>query len=367
MAEARSSNSLLSAVQREVDRSVLRARNGIKHAARINRAKVGLSPKDVVWERDKAQLWRYHNPRVTRRPPLLIVMSLISRSYILDLRPGNSFVEHLLKAGYDVFLLDWGVPDESDSQNTIETYVDDYLPLAVAAVFEEAGTDSVTLIGYCLGGVLATLYVGGHPEAPVRNLVVVASPVDYTKLGVIAGLVRQGGMDPAKVLDPTGNVPADAIRNVFRLRKPTADWVQYANLWENLWNDQYLEGYQAMNQWNNDHVPFPGAAMEQMVKVLIRENRLMKGSLRLGGRKVALKDITVPVLNVIAEKDDIVPLASAEPFPELVGSKDAENLTLAAGHVGLLAGRKAAKETLPSIVEWLDRHSDRLRRPGAIP
>jgi polyhydroxyalkanoate synthase len=367
MADERSSSSLLEAVQREVDRSVLRARNGIKHAAGINRASVGLSPKDVVWERDKAQLWRYHNSKITRTPPVFIVMSLISRSYILDLRPGNSFVEHLLKAGYDVFLLDWGVPDESDSQNTIETYVDDYLPLAVAAACKEAGTDSLTLLGYCLGGVLAALYVGGHPEAPVRNLVVVATPVDYTKLGVIAGLVRQGRMDPEKVLDSSGNVPPDAIRNVFRLRKPTADWVQYANLWENLWNDQYLEGYQAMNQWNNDHVPFPGAAMEQMVRVLIRENRLMRGNLRLGGRKVALGAITVPFLNVVAEKDDIVPLASAEPLRDLVGSEDAENLVLSAGHVGLLAGRKAATETLPSIVEWLDSHSDRLRRRRSVP
>jgi polyhydroxyalkanoate synthase subunit PhaC len=209
--------------------------------------------------------------------------------------------------------------------------------------------------------------VAGHPEAPVRNLVLVATPVDYSKLGVIAGLVRQGRIDPEKVLDDTGNVPADAIRNVFRIRKPTADWVQYANLWENLWNDQFLEGYQAMNQWNNDHVPFAGAAMEQMVRLLIRENRLMKGTMRLGGRKVNLKSIDVPVLNVVAEKDDIVPLASAEPLADLVGSKDAENLKLAAGHVGLLTGRKAARETLPSIVGWLDAHSDRLRRARHVP
>ena len=366
-AEARSPASLLEAVQREVDRSVLRARNGIKHAAGIDRARVGLSPKETIWERDKVQLWRYHNRRVTRTPPILIVMSLVSRSYILDLRPGNSFVEFLLKAGYDVFLLDWGVPDEADSHNTIETYVDGYLPLAVAAACQEAGSDSITLMGYCLGGVLAALYVAGHPQAPVSNLVVIATPVDYRKLGIIAGLVRKGRLEPEMVLDETGNVPADAVRNVFRLRKPTADWVQYANLWENLWNDEYLEGYQAMNQWNNDHVPFPGAAMEQMVRLLIRENRLMKGTIRLGNRNVRLKSVTCPFLHAVAEKDDIVPLASAELLKDLVGSRDAENLKLAAGHVGLLAGRRAAKETLPSIVAWLDRHSRRLRRASAVP
>lgn len=367
MAETRSSSSLLATLQREVDRSILRARNGIKHAAGIDRAGVGLSRKDTVWERDRAQLWRYHNPKVKLAPPLLIVMSLISRSYILDLRPKNSFVEHLLNAGYDVFLLDWGVPDASDSGNTIETYVDGYLPFSVAATCQEAGTESVSLLGYCLGGVLATLYVAGHREAPVRNLVNIAAPVDYTKLGIVAGLARRGRLDAKTMVDDTGNIPADAIRAVFRIRKPTADWVQYANLWENLWNDEYLEGYQAMNRWNNDHVPFAGAAMEQFVRLMIRENRLMKGTLRLGDRQVRLKSVTCPVLNVMAEKDDIVPLASAEPLRDLVGSAEAEDLKLSAGHVGLLAGRKAAKETLPSIVEWLDRHSDRLRRSYSVP
>ena len=79
-------------------------------------------------------------------PPLLIVFSLISRSYILDLTPGNSFVEQLLEAGFDVYLLDWGEPDERDAANGLEDYVDDYIPAGIDRVLELSGADEVNLV-----------------------------------------------------------------------------------------------------------------------------------------------------------------------------------------------------------------------------
>ena len=124
---------------------MLRARNGVRYVT--SEAKVGATPKDVVWQRDRAELWRYRNGPIRYDPPVLLVHSLVSRSYILDLRPGSSSVEYLLGQGFDVFMLDWGVPDERDADNTIETYVDEYLPRAVAAVQRETGCDEVTLAG----------------------------------------------------------------------------------------------------------------------------------------------------------------------------------------------------------------------------
>ncbi len=96
-------------VWREVERNALRARNGIKLAAGVNRPGVGLTPKDVVWQRERAQLWRYRNDRIMWSPPIFLVASLVNRSYVLDPLPGNSFIEQLRDAGFDVFLLDWGV------------------------------------------------------------------------------------------------------------------------------------------------------------------------------------------------------------------------------------------------------------------
>ena len=147
--------------QPRLERSLLRARNGIRYVRGSSKPRVGATPKETVWQRGKAQLWRYRGGPARYSPPLLIVHSLVSRSYILDLRPGNSAIEFLLDAGFDVFMLDWGVPDELDANNSFATYVDEYLPRAVEAVRRETGCREVTMAGYCLGGVIATAVRGG--------------------------------------------------------------------------------------------------------------------------------------------------------------------------------------------------------------
>jgi polyhydroxyalkanoate synthase subunit PhaC len=345
-------------VERDVRRGLLRGRNGLRYAAGTSRPKVGQTPKDVVWRRHKAELWRYRNDDVRHTPPVVVVHSLVSRSYVLDLHPGNSAIAFLLRQGLDVFLLDWGVADEADSGNTLETYVDEYLPAAVAAACETAGSEEVTMLGYCFGGVLSLLGLARHPELPVRNLVLMATPVDFAGMSGVTALAREGRLEPDDVLDDTGNVPPEAVEGAFRLLKPTAEAAQYANLWQNLWNDAYVEGYQAMAQWTRDHVPFAGAAFRQTVEHLVRGNELVAGDLVLSGRRVDLGAITCPVLNVMAEKDHIVPLPAAEPLIRLLGSDEAHELRLSAGHVGLVAGRSAAKVTLPGIADWIKAHSE---------
>lgn len=143
MASEPSPWSALERVRREDERNALRARNGIRSVGGMTQPGVGQTPKDVVWRRGRSELWRYRSDQIRVSPPLLIVYSLFNRSYILDLQPGNSFVEHLLDAGFDVYLLDWGVPDERDAGNTLEDYADHYLPLAVERVRRVSGTGQV--------------------------------------------------------------------------------------------------------------------------------------------------------------------------------------------------------------------------------
>ena len=126
-------------VNREVERAILRSRYGIRGPSDDPGPRIGATPKDVVWRRDKAELWRYHGDAIRYDPPLVFVHSLVSRSYILDLRPGSSTVEFFLQQGFDVFMLDWGIPDALDADNTLETYVDEYLPRAIRAVQRVTG------------------------------------------------------------------------------------------------------------------------------------------------------------------------------------------------------------------------------------
>lgn len=349
---------LLLRVNRDVERSILRARNGVRYVRGTNRPKVGATPKDVVWKRGKAELWRYKGGTIRYGPPLVIVHSLVSRSYILDLRPGNSTVEYLTKAGIDVFMLDWGVPDELDADNDLERYVQWYLPRALEAARQESGQEEVTLAGYCLGGLMVAFYAALFQEAPIRNLILMATPVDFSEMGAMVAALKEGRLNPDDLIDETGNVPADALYRGFYMLAPTTEIAQKATLLENLWNDEFVDGFQAMAMWSRDHVPFPGAAFRQVVDLLIRENILMTGFMRLGGRRINLADARGNVLNAMAERDNVVPPPAVEPVMELIGDPARrEELRLPGGHVTFGTGRTASKHTMPKLSGWIIDHS----------
>jgi poly[(R)-3-hydroxyalkanoate] polymerase subunit PhaC len=355
---------LVARVNRDVERNVLRARNGIRYVRGSAKPHVGATPKETVWRRGKAQLWRYRGGPARYDPPLLIVHSLVSRSYILDLRPGHSAIEFLLDAGFDVFMLDWGVPDELDANNSLATYVDEYLPRAVEAVRRETGCREVTMAGYCLGGVIALLYAAGRSDAAVRNLILMATPADFDEMGAMVAALREGRLDPEELLDETGNVPADVLYSGFFMLAPTTPIAQYATLLENLWNDEFVESYQAMAQWSRDHVPFPGAVFREVVRELIRGNALTTGAMRVGNRRVLFSNTSANVLVAMAERDNVVPVAAAEPLTRLAGRPDRrEALRLRGGHVTFGTGSAAFKHTLPSLAAWMAAHSDPVADP----
>jgi polyhydroxyalkanoate synthase len=351
--EQPTSTDRLDAIRREAQRSLFRARNGIQLITGLRRPIVGATPKHVVWRRGKAQMARYRSHKRTRRPPLVIVFSVVSRAYILDLRPGHSFIEQLLDGGIEVFMVDWGIPDAVDAGNTLELYVDNYLPRALDRALEVSGADEIDMLGYCAGGILSCLGVAGHRNIPVRNLVLMATPIDFSYIEGLVRAFQRGALEVDDLIDETGNVPADAVYRAFASLRPTTDIFKYANLWERLWNDEFVDGYQAMAGWIRDQTPMPGALASQMVGLLLRQNILTTGQIPLGGRNVRLSDITCPVLNVMAEHDHMVPPAASEGLRDLVGSSDFTELRIPAGHIGLVAGRDAKRNTIPSVIEWL--------------
>lgn len=205
---------------------------------------------DVVWAEGDVHVRRYRREGPARLdPPVLVFLGLVGRSYVFDLWQGNSIVQLLIEAGFDTYVLDWGVPDEQDSENTLETYLLGYLPRAIRAVLAESGSEQVNLMTYCMGGTMALHALAAQPELPVRALVTMASPIDFSQLGELIGALCEDRIPPDSLLDETGNVPGSVVRESFKSRKPTGDLVNYANLWQNLWNDDYMEGYQAIGRW----------------------------------------------------------------------------------------------------------------------
>jgi polyhydroxyalkanoate synthase len=348
---------LMSRAQSESERWLLSMRNAIKPLPHGDEPPVAQTPRDEVWQNGRATLYRYRSDERTYGPPVLLVMSLVSKAYIFDLRPGSSFVEVLLAHGLDVFMLDWGVPDERDAENTLETYCDVYLPEAVAETCEAAGRDELTLLGYCFGGTLAMLYVAGHADAPVRNFAVVATPVDFTELGPMSTLLAQGALNADDLIDASGNVSAETITNGFRLLKPMGDLATWADLCAHLWDDDYVESYQAIFGWARDQIPFPGATMRQVVRIFTRENAIVNDTVRYGGRRITFEAIECPTLCVLSEQDHITPPEAVGPLLDLVGADDKTELRFPSGHVGLIVGRRAVRDNMPAIAEWIAQRS----------
>lgn len=353
-----------SVVRREARHSALRARNGLNYLAGLNPPPVGKTPKDVVWRQDRVEVWRYRSDERRFGPPIVVFLGLVSRSYVLDLLPTSSFVASLGREGFDVFLVDWGVPTDADADNTFETYASFYLPRALEAVMRESGTDEVTLLSYCMGGMLALMTAATRPDIPIRAMAMLAPPVDFSEMGTLIKPLVDGDIDPEALIDDKGFVPGETIRSFFSVRRPTSDIVQYVNLWEKLWDDEYVEAHRAMAQWMRNQIPLAGALFRQTTQMFLRDNAFMNGTARLNGKPISLRNVEVPILSVTAEADDIVPVAASTPLRDLVAGEVTE-VRIPSGHVSLVMGRQSEKTTMPAIKEWLTAISDPVEEAGA--
>lgn len=335
----------------------MRAKNALKLWAKPEETPVGHTPHETVYRLDRLQVYRYEPPERQFRTPILIATSLVSRPYILDLHPGSSLIEYLTSRGFEVYLIDWGAPVDEDARLGLADYVNGYLPKIFRRVQRLSGQTDLTLAGYCLGGLFALWYAALHPRAAIRNLFCLATPVDFQHLGLFTVWTDRRYFDVDRLVDTFGNVPPDLLQTGFSLLKPTANMTKYVGLWTNLWNDEYVASYRAFDRWVNDWIPFPGEAFRETVKDCLWENRLVGGSQTIAGKPVDLGRIRCPILNVAAENDHIVPLASTQGLLDLVGSDDKEFVTVRAGHAGLVAGRSASKVLFPRVGDWLAERS----------
>ncbi len=341
----------------EVERAIARRIKGVDYIASPAPA-VGLTPKDVIYKAGTVNLYHY-KPIADEiyRVPILIVMATTNRGYILDLAPQQSFVEFLLKAGYDVYMLDWTAPTREEHTLTLEDYTQRFIPDCVRRVQERSGETDVTMLGYCMGGVLATIYASTTPDAPIKNLVCFTTPVDFSQMELFNKWSDRRFFDVDRLVDTMGNVPSELLFASFEALRPASRIAGQIRLWESIWNDDYVRSYRMFERWSNDTLPLAGEYFRQTIKKLIWENGLLTGDLEVGGRKADLANITVPLLHVLAEHDHIVPQAAARPLVARVSSEDKNEYTIKGGHVSVAAGANAQHRLWPKLDHWLGGRS----------
>jgi polyhydroxyalkanoate synthase len=343
--------------QDELERGFKRMKNLAELVQHPVEPRTGQTPREEIYRKGKARLYRYASRR-THRTPVLFVPNLgISRPYIFDLLPGGSFIEHMTSQGFDFYLLDWGVFGPEDNDLSFEDCVVKILPRVARRVLESSGAPSLSVLGYCMGAPLSSAFVASYPEIPVKNYINMAGPIDFSKVGVFGLWLDRRFFDVDRFIDTMGYLPADMVKAGFKLLRPTMDLSTNLNLWWNLWNDKYVEGFTALNKWANEYVAFPGEFFRQWVRDFYQGNKLYRGELVFGGRPVKLEAIDCPLFVVGAKEDYIAPPACVRALMNAVRSRDKEYIELPGGHISLIAGRGASVHCWPRVSAWLAQRS----------
>ena len=328
------------------------------------RPPVGTTPADVVHTENKWRLLRYRPQHATlRATPVLLVPSLINRHYVLDLLPGKSFAEFLVHAGHDVYVIDWGTPGDEDRDLSLDEIFDRYLGRAVRRVARSSPRGALHLLGYCLGGIMTTAYVAARPER-IASLTTLAAPVKFDDEGLLASWTRSPTFDVDAVVAGCGNVPWPLMQSAFNMLRPTLNMSKAVHMIDRAWDDEFLDGFLALETWGNDNVAFPGACYLRYIKELYRGDAFAKGTFALSGVPARLESIACPTLVVTFEHDNIVPWKSAKELFDRVSSTDKEWLHLKGGHVGAVVSRAAAKGLWPKLSSWWAER-DETAKPAA--
>ena len=320
---------------------------------------VGLTPREVVWKKNKSTLWYYAPSEKKYKIPLFLVYSLATQPFILDMAIGNSTIENFTRNGFDVYLLDFGIPGFEDKDITASDYVVDYIQRGVKKALKHSGAEEITIMGYCVGGTLATMYATIADE-PIRNLILSVSPIDssiapyYDKL---AKANKEGKLDLNRLLKATGLIPANYIKAGMRMVTNPIYFSPYLSLLNKAYDDKYVDKWRRLNKWTNGHIPFSGAAMRELMNELGKENKLIEGGLYIHGKNADLKNIHANLLVISTDSDRLVPKEQNIRVIDYVSSKDKSFTIENGGHTT----RATDKNLPPFLADWLPQRSDPLQ------
>jgi polyhydroxyalkanoate synthase subunit PhaC len=350
---------------------------------------LNLSNHEIIFQKNNIQLLHYINNNNQQRKGsensndnniLLVIYAPINRFHILDLNPSKSIVRTLLNNNIDVYLLDWGYPDKNDDKLTLKDYID-YIADAVDVIIQSrtittTSTSSslpikISILGYCWGGILSLIYTSTATAVNQKNidkLILLATPVDFSKDNTTVSMWTKA-IDIDKIVEKFGHFDGYLLDFIFNIRNPSKFlFAKYFNLWNNLDNKEFVNTFFDVEKWLHDTPPIPGELYKKIVNDCYKNNLLITGSMKLEDEKLAkeekekdkdytnkinLNRITIPVLSIMAEKDNLVSPMSSIAIDGYISSKEKEVFTHPGGHVSLCISEKAHKELWPKVANWI--------------
>lgn len=327
----------------------------LQNLAKAGEISQGVTPKTIIHKEDKLKLYRYRASAdvVQNRTPTLIIYALVNRHYMTDLQQDRSMVQALLETGQDLYLIDWGYPDRADRFISLNDYINGYIANCVDIICQRHNLPQINILGICQGGTLSLCYSALHP-AKVKNLITMVTPVDFhTEDNALTRSTRY--LDVDLLVDAMGNVTGDMMNATFLAMQPfRLLGKKYLDALDLFQDEEKMNNFLRMEKWIFDSPDQAGEAFRQFLKDFYQKNKLIKGELKLGNCRVKLKNITMPVLNVYAEKDHLVPPDACKALKHAITSKDYTELAFKGGHIGIYVSAGAKKQIPPAMGKWLN-------------
>ncbi len=317
--------------------------------------RIASTPSEIVYTEDRIRLKHYTpdpSVKASVKTPLLIVYALINRETMLDIQPDRSVIRSFLAQGIDVYMLEWGYPSLKDRYLTIDDHVTGYMNHVVDYILETRKIPRVNLMGICMGGTFSLMYASLYP-GKIKNLITTVTPSSFdTDEGLLHVWMKEINVDA--VTNGFGNIPGDVMNFGFLLLNPPRLMVdKYKNFLENLDDRSFVENFIRMEKWIFDSPDLPGETFRQFITDCYQKNLLIKSEMDIGGKRIDLKNITMPLLNIYARFDHLVPPSACNQITGAVGSTDVRDICLDTGHIGIYVSSKCQSEFTPSIAAWL--------------
>lgn len=323
--------------------------------SQIKDVDIATTPKTEVYAEDKLKLYHYdRTSEPTIKTPVLIVYALVNTYKMLDLQEDRSYIKNLTDLGMDVYLIDWGYPTKVDRYLSIDDYVNGYINNCVDVIRKKHKADKINIISICQGGTLSTIYSALHPNK-IKNLVTQVTPIDFdTNDGLLFKWSKD--MDYDKLVDGyNGLIPGEFLNEGFAQLKPMMKFQKQQSMVSSIDDKDKLMMFLRMEKWIADSPAQAGECFRQFMKDLYQGNKLVKGELMVGGKKVNLANIKASVLNIYATEDHLVPPAASKTFTSHLSVTDKEDVAFKGGHIGVFVGSRSQKELAPKVAEFLKK------------
>lgn len=304
--------------------------------------------------------------------PLVLIPPLGVTTETFDLMPQRSLVRYLVAAGFKVYLVDWGKPKKEHGHLGLNDYSHIMMGTALEKIRQHSGSQDLSMMGWCMGGLLGLLYLGLSKDKHIRNMITVASPIDMESgSGVVASLAGAAHAlnGPAQLvgnytnlrlttLDPNRmSLPPWMTTLVFKMTDPVGAVTTYWDLMTRLSDREFVESHSTTADYLNNMLMYPGGVLQDMAVTVVGDNQLAKGRVEVGDQVAELDSIRCNFLAFAGETDILVPPEIAEKIIEIVASKDKEFRVAPGGHMGVIIGSKAQNAVWAESVEWLAARS----------